>query len=144
MLRNVLRSKALVALVVPVFMAGVAFASGAPCHGEQAAAGAGSHCNLFKNIVKTAEMTDDGAVVTLKGKTPEAISHVKSHLESHSKGEHCPNCPLSQEGITTKIEITEDGGVITATGSSDETIKAVQEWAKVKDCCCGKGAKQSA
>ena len=135
--RNALRTKALLAVIVPAFLIGVSFVNGADCHGDKTvAAGTGTHCNLNKNVAKSAEMTDDGAVVTLKGKNAEAVEHIKTHLQAHNKGETCPGCALSKEGVTAEVEITEDGGIIKAHGSSPETVKAVQEWAKMKDCCC--------
>ena len=136
-MRNVLKSKALWALVLPLALTGFAFA-GANCdHGKGEAAGVGAHCNLSKNVVKEAKMTDDGAIVTLKGKNAKAISHIKEHLAAHANGEGCEGCPLSMEGVTTKVEMTDDGGTFTLIGSSPETIKAVQEWASmpVGTCC---------
>jgi hypothetical protein len=138
-MRRILHSKAFWALVLPVALLGTAaFAGGADCdHGKAASSEKGAHCNLAKNIVTQAKMTDDGAVVTLKGKTAEAVSHIKEHLNAHAKGESCPDCPLSMAGVTTKVDITDDGGTFTVTGSSPETIKAVQEWAsKPMGACC--------
>lgn len=139
-MRNVLRSKALWALVIPVALTGLAFAGGADCkHGKADAASAGAHCDISKKVVKEAKMTDDGAIVTLKGKSAKAIGHIKEHLSAHSNGEGCEGCPMSMEGVTTKVELTEDGGTFTMTGSTPETIKAVQEWASkpVGACCKG-------
>ncbi len=136
-MRNVLRSKAVWALVLPIALTGFAFA-GANCdHGKNEAAGKGAHCNLSKNVVKEARMTDDGAIVTLKGKNAKAISHIKEHLTAHANGEGCEGCPLTMEGVTTKVEMTDDGGTFTLTGSSPEAIKAVQEWANMPvGACC--------
>jgi hypothetical protein len=142
MLRSVLRSKAFWAFVLPLAVAGAAYAGGADCdHGKVTAAGKGAHCNLSKNVVKTAKMTDDGAVVTLKGKNDEAIGHIKTHLTAHQKGEGCEGCPLTQEGVSTSVEITDDGGTITVSASTPETVKTVQEWANKPVGACCKGAK---
>jgi len=85
-------------------------------------------------------MTDTGAIVTLRGKNAAAVGHIKEHLAAHANGEPCPGCPLSMEGVTTKVEMNDDGGTITATGSSPETIKAVQEWASMPSgACCKHG-----
>ncbi len=137
-MRNVLRSKVLWAVVVPLMLVGAAFA-GAKCdHDKAEAAGKGAHCNFDKkSVVKDAKMTDDGAIVTLKGKNPEAVSHIKEHLAAHANGDSCPGCPLSMEGVTTKVEMTDDGGTFTVSGDSPETIKAIQKWASqsAADCC---------
>jgi TusA-related sulfurtransferase len=120
---------------------GAAFA-GAKCdHDKAQVAGMGAHCNLAKkSVVKDAKMTDDGAIVTLKGKNAEAISHIKEHLAAHANGESCPDCPLSMEGVTTKVEMTDSGGTFTVSGNSPETIKAIQEWAgKPVGACCKHG-----
>ena len=139
-MRNVLRSKALWALVLPIVLVGAAFA-GANCDkGKAEAAGKGAHCDLAKNVVKDAKLTDDGAIVTLKGKNAKAVSHIKEHLAAHANGESCPGCPLSMEGVTTQVEMADDGGTLTATGDSPETIKAIQEWAsKPVGACCKHG-----
>lgn len=139
-MRNVLKSKAILALVIPVALTGLAFA-GADCkHGKGDAATAGSHCDLSKNVVKEAKLTDDGAIVTLKGKNAKAISHIKEHLSAHANGEACEGCPVGMEGVTAKVEMTDDGGTFTLTGSSPETIKAVQEWAQQPaGACCKHG-----
>lgn len=136
-MRHFLRSKALWSLGLSIALAGFAFA-GANCdHGKSAAAGKGAHCNLSKNVVKEAKMTDDGAIVTLKGKNAKAISHIKEHLAAHANGEGCPGCPLAMEGVTTRVEMTDDGGTFILSGSSPETIKAVQEWASMPvGACC--------
>jgi len=136
-MRKVLRSKLLWALVLPIVLVGFAFA-GANCdHGKSVAAGKGAHCNLSKNVVKEAKMTDDGAIVTLKGKNAKAIGHIKEHLAAHANGEGCEGCPLTMDGVTTKVEMTDDGGTFTLTGSSPEAIKAVQEWASMPvGACC--------
>ncbi len=144
MLRDVLRSKGFWALVLPLALCGAAFAGGADCHGKGTVVSAGSdngaHCNLAKNVKKEARMTDDGAIVTLKGKNEDAVGHIKAHLGAHEKGESCPDCPLSLEGVTTRVELTDDGGTITISGSTPETIKAVQEWAnRPAGACCAKG-----
>lgn len=139
-MRNVLKSKAILALVLPIALTGFAFA-GANCdHGKGEASAKGAHCNLSKNVVKEAKMTDDGAVVTLKGKNAKAVSHIKEHLSAHSNGEACEGCPLGMEGVTTKVEMTDDGGTFTLTGSSPESIKAIQEWAQMPaGACCRHG-----
>ncbi len=143
MLTNGLRSKALVALAIPVLAVGVAFAGGADCHGKKdasVAAGKGAHCHLLsKQIAKSFELTDDGAVVTLTGKSEQAVEHIKAHFASHDEGASCPDCPLNKEGISAEFEVTETGGVIKAHGSSPETIEAVQKWAKAPagQCCSG-------
>ncbi len=148
MLTNRLRSKALVALAIPVLAIGVALAGGPDCHGKKdasTAAGKGAHCNLLsKDIAKSFELTDDGAVVTLTGKSEKAVEHIKAHLATHEENADCPDCPLNQEGITAEIEVTGNGGVIKAHGSTPETIAAVQKWAKAPagQCCSGeKGEK---
>jgi len=97
----------------------------------------GARCQLAKGVSKSAKMTDDGAVVTLKGKTPEAVKMIQAHLTVHEKGGDCPDCPFSMEGVTSKVKMTEKGGEITMTGASPEAVRAVQEWAKkpAGDCC---------
>jgi hypothetical protein len=139
-MRNFLRSKALWALVLPVAFVAAAFA-GAKCdHDKASAAEKGAHCDLTKNVVKDAKLTDDGAIVTLRGKNAKAISLIKEHLAAHAEGGSCPGCPLSMEGVTTHVEMTDDGGTLTATGSSPETIKAIQEWAnQPAGACCKHG-----
>ena len=139
MLRKIFPLKALVALAIPILAAGVTFA-GVDClkSGDTVAAGSGPHCRLLgKQITKNFELTDDGAVVTLTGKTEKAIEHIQDHLKSHDEGEECPGCPLSRDGFEATFEITDEGGIITATGSSPEAVKDVQKWAKAKigQCC---------
>jgi len=141
--RKTTLGKALLALILPVALAGAAFAGGADCkHGKEMAAGGekGEHCPLAKNVKKVATMTDDGAIVTLSGKNDEAINHIQAHMKAHQNGGTCPDCPLSMAGITTTVEMTKNGGVLTVKGNSPETIKAVQEWAnRPAGACCGKG-----
>ncbi len=139
-MRNDLKSKTLWALVLPLALTGFAFA-GANCdHGKGEAAGMGAHCDVSNKVVKEVKMTDDGAIVTLKGKNAKAVSHIKEHLSAHANGEGCEGCPMSMEGVTTKVEMTDDGGTFTMTGNSPETIKAVQEWAsKPVGACCKHG-----
>ena len=139
-MRNVLRSKVLWAVVLPIAFVGAAFA-GAHCDkGKAEAAGKGAHCNLDKKVVKDAKMTDEGAIVTLRGKNAEAVALIKEHLSAHANGEACPDCPLSMEGVTTKVVMTDDGGTITAIGNSPETIKAIQDWAnQPAGACCKHG-----
>lgn len=146
-MRRFPRSRGLWALALTMVMCGAAYAGGAHCHHEGAAAaaasdktehaGSGAHCNLAKNVSKTAKMTSDGAVITLVGKTDDAVAHIKEHLTAHEKGGDCPDCPFSMEGVNASFKITDKGGEITMTGSSPETIKKVQEWAKkpAGDCC---------
>jgi len=131
------------ALTTSLAVCGAAYAGGANCnHGDKVVAAhdkheEGSHCNLAKNVSKSAKMTEDGAIITLKGKTPEAIKQIQTHLAAHEKGSDCPDCPFSQEGVTAKVKMTDKGGEVTLTGSSPEAVKAVQEWAKkpAGDCC---------
>src|SRR6266850_797433 len=107
-MRNVLRSKVLWAVVLPIAFVGAAFA-GAHCDkGKAEAAGKGAHCNLDKKVVKDAKMTDEGAAL------------IKEHLSAHANGEACPDCPLSMEGVTTKVEMTDDGGTFTENGTTPE------------------------
>jgi TusA-related sulfurtransferase len=137
-MRNVLMSRGVLSAVLSVALAGAAFAGGADCDkGKHANAGKGAHCNIDKKVVKEAKMTEDGAIVTLKGKNAAAVGHIKEHLAAHSNGGSCPGCPLSMEGVTTKVEMTEDGGTLTVVGSSPEAVKAIQEWAsKPAGACC--------
>ena len=139
-MKTVLTRKAILALVLPIALTGFAFA-GANCdHGKGKVEGVGAHCNLNKNVVKEAKLTDDGAIVTLKGKNAKAVSHIKEHLAAHANGEACEGCPLSMEGVSTKVEMTDDGGTFTLVGSTPETIKAVQEWAQMPaGACCKHG-----
>jgi len=148
MVRKVLQNKGFWALLLPVLMAGAAFAGGADCPHHQkmvAEAGQGAHCNLMaKNVKKTVEMLDDGVVVTLKGTSDEAVAHIKEHLEVHASGDApCPNCPLTMKGVTTKVELTDDGGTITAEADNDEALSALKEWAnKPVGACCNDMAKK--
>ncbi len=139
MLRKVLHNKGFWALMLPLLMVSATYAGG-DCakKADVAAAGKGAHCHLMaKNITKKGEATENGAIVTLTGKTDEAVAHIKEHLEVHAKGSACPDCALSMEGVTTTVEMTEKGGVITATGNSPETVEALQKWAKspAGQCC---------
>jgi len=149
MLRTVVRSKPLWTLVIAVAVAGAAYAGGADCHGKAVAASAGdkgAHCKLMKNVTKSAKLTEDGAVVTIEGKTDKAVKDIKSHLENHAKEEACPGCPMAMEGVTSEVKLTDKGGEITLTGSNTDTIKAVQEWAKkpAGACCAGHDHSQKA
>ncbi len=139
MLRNLLRSKALWALVLPIAVSGLVYAGGPDCHGKGVvAAGKGHGCTLSKNVVKTAKLTDDGAVVTIEGKTSEAVGHIKTHLEAHVKNAKeagCPGCPLAMENVTVEVTLTDKGGEINAHGSTPEAVKALQEWANNPSCC---------
>ena len=142
---RLLRSRSLWALALPMVLCGAAYAGGAHCDHDGKAAAAhdgshnGSHCNLAKNVSKTARMTDDGAVITLEGKNEDAVRHIQEHLATHEKGEDCPDCPFSMEGVTARVKMTDRGGEVTLTGSSPEAIKAVQDWAhKPAGDCCGK------
>jgi len=145
MMRMSLRSKSLVALVLPLFACGIVLAGGADCakNAEKAAhAGEkGAHCHLSmsKEISKTARLTDTGAVVTLTGKTPEAVELVKSHLSTHEKGEKgsCDSCPIEMDGVSASFKITESGGEVTFTATDKNTIKKVQKWAEKPASCCG-------
>ena len=144
-----LRSKSLWALALPMVMFGAAYAGGAHCdHGNKTVAAHdkhedsdhsdnGTHCNLMKNVSKSAKMTDDGAIITIKGKTDDAVKHIQEHLAAHDKGADCPDCPMSMEGVKATVKMTGKGGEVTLTGNSPETIKKVQEWAKkpAGDCC---------
>jgi hypothetical protein len=139
MFRKVLHNKSFWALLLPILMLSATYA-GTDCDkkSDVAAAGKGAHCHLLaKNITKSGEATENGAIVTLTGKSEEAVAHIKEHLGAHAKGSGCPECPLSMEGVTTTVKVTEDGGVITATGNSPETVKKLQEWAKMPagQCC---------
>ena len=148
MMRMSLRSKSLVALVLPLFACGIVLAGGADCAKEAektAKAGEkGAHCHLSmsKEISKTARLTDNGAVVTLTGKTPEAVALVKSHISTHEKGEkgNCADCPMEMEGVSTTFALTETGGEVTITASDKGTIKKVQKWAEKPASCCGEKA----
>ncbi len=135
-----LRSKSLWAFVLPFAIAGLAFGGGPDCAKTQTASGEVKHCHLSKSVTKTAELTKDGAVITLEGKSEEATSHLRSHLEMHAKGGEtdCPGCPMAMEGVESTVELTKQGGKITLHGTSDQTIKTVQEWAQKPFSCCGK------
>ena len=143
---RLLRSRSLWALALPLVICGSVYAGGAHCDHEKGAAAAandkaenGTHCNLAKNVSKTAKMTNDGAVITLVGKTDEAVAHIKEHLANHEKGGDCPDCPFNMDGVHSTFKITDKGGEITMTGSSPDAIKKVQEWArKPAGDCCGK------
>lgn len=140
MLSKIVRSKALIAFAVPVLAVGFVFA-GADCDkkGDTVAAGKGAHCHLLaKQIAKSYELTEDGAVVTLTGKSDKAVDHIKAHFAMHDKGEECEGCPLSQEGVTAQFELTESGGIIKVKASTPESIESVQKWAKAPaGQCCG-------
>ncbi len=138
MFRSFLRSKTFLALVVSLAAAGLA-TGGVDCDksGTDQTAKVGKHCLIGKNITKTAELTDNGAVVTLEGKTEEAVGHIKEHLEVHAASSPCPECPLSMEGVTADVELTGKGGKVTVRAENAEAIKAVQEWAqKPAGSCC--------
>jgi len=144
------RMKKLLAIVLPLAVVGVVLAGPDCMHGKAegktAEAGYGAHCKMNKNVVKEAKLTDDGAIVTLKGKNKEAVENIKTNLQAHSEGESCcPECPLSMKDVKADIQVNDEGGVITVRASSPEALKAVQEWANKKGCCCaGKGqAKQA-
>lgn len=146
MIRNVLRSKALWALVLPLAVCVSAYAGGADCnHGKASAANAdkGAGCPIEKNVVKSAKLIDDGAVITLKGKTPEAIEHIKDHLSAHAKGEKCEGCLLSEDGVQTEVKMDNDGGSLTVHAKDAQLVKEIQEWANkpTGDCCRHKGEK---
>ena len=142
MLKNLVSGKSMIALLLPVVITGLALAGGTDCpHAKATAAAAekGHGCDLAKNVKKHATMTDDGAVVTMTGKTTEAVEHIKSHLGSHEKGEECKDCPMSMANVTTTVKMTDKGGEVTMKGSTPEAIKAVQTWAKEPaGSCCDK------
>lgn len=148
MVRKVLQSKGFWAVLLPIVMAGAAFAGGADCAGHQktvAEAGHGSHCHLLaKNVKKSVEVLDDGVVVTLKGTSDEAVEHIKEHLNVHASGTaDCPDCPLTMKGVTTKVDITDDGGTITAEADNADAVAALKEWAKKPvGACCNDAAKK--
>jgi TusA-related sulfurtransferase len=139
MLSRLFRSKALVALVVPVLTVGFAFAGGPDCHKATEQAGKGAHCHMLsKQVAKSFELTEDGAVVTLKGETEKAVGHIKDHFAQHEKGEECEGCPLGIEAVDAQFELTDDGGIIRVKASTPDAVKAVQEWAKAPaGQCCG-------
>lgn len=138
-----LRSKSLWALVLPFAIAGMALAGGPDCTKTKTASGEVKHCVLSKSVVKTAELTEDGAVITLEGKSEQAATHLKSHLETHAKGggSDCPGCPMAMDGVESTVKLTKKGGKITLHGTSDETIQAVQDWAQKPFSCCGEREK---
>jgi hypothetical protein len=141
-----LRSKGLMAMALAAFCFGFAFAGGADCHKKDGATAAhagekGAHCHLgmTKNIVKTAQKTDNGAVVTFTGKTDEAVEFIKAHLSKHEAAANdCPECPMTMEGVTTSVKMTDQGGKVTLVGSDEKTIKRVQKWAVQPAACCEK------
>ena len=150
MLRKIFNSKSLLALALPLVAFGFSYAGGPDCQhkdGKAAAmhadSGKGVHCHLSmsKNIVKSAKMTKDGAVVTMEGKTDEAVELIHEHLAKHEKGDSCPNCPMSMTGVHASFKETSKGGEVTLAGSDAETIKAVQEWAKKPAACCADAEK---
>ncbi len=144
MMRMSLRSKSLVALVLPLFACGIVLAGGADCAKDAAktaqAGEKGTHCHLSmtKEISKTARLTDNGAVVTLTGKTPDSIALVKSHLSTHEKGEKgsCADCPMEMDGVSATYALNETGGEVTFTATDKSTIKKVQKWAEKPASCC--------
>ncbi|HEY3174233.1 MAG TPA: hypothetical protein VGK94_00570 [Candidatus Polarisedimenticolia bacterium] len=142
MLRRLISGKSLLALVLPMAFSGLALAGGADCAHEKAATATadhemGEHCLFAKNVKKSAKMTEDGAVVTLTGKTDDAVEHIKSHFASHEKGEPCEDCPFNKEGVTSSVKVTAKGAELTLKGATPEAIKAVKEWAgkPVASCC---------
>lgn len=142
MLRRLLLNKGFWALALPLAICGAVWAGGEDCHhkGAAAHAGKGMHCNLGKNVSKTARMTEDGAVVSMEGKTEEAVKHIQAHLEKHNEeGAGCPGCPASREDVEATVKVTDKGGEITLTGKTPEAIKAVQEWASKPGACCSEG-----
>ena len=148
MLRNLIGGKSLLALVLPLAICGLAIAGGTDCpHQKATTAGAsdtemGEHCLFAKNVKKSAEMTDDGAVVTITGKTDEAIEHIKTHFAAHEKGEMCKECPFSMEGVTSTVDVNDKGAVVKMKGATPEAIKAVKDWAgKPAAACCNKHEK---
>ena len=143
MIRKALSLKLLVAIMaVAVVAVGVNFAGGDCCAKNAAKtvkAGKGYHCHLgmTQDIVKTARMTRDGAVVTFAGKSDRSVEYLRAHLGKHEKGGgDCADCPMSMDGVTTSVKLTKKGGVITMVGSTEKTIERVQAWAeKPADCC---------
>lgn len=142
MIRKSLRFLGLAALMLPLAV-GVGVMAGEDCHKDKAAKavhaeGKGVHCHLgmSKNIAKTARMTEDGAVVTMEGKTDEAAQFVKQHLSRHEKGTGCAGCPMEMDDVTSSVSLTDKGGEITLVGSSPEAIKKVQAWAEKPAACC--------
>jgi hypothetical protein len=143
MIRRSLARLVLSALFLAVAVGGPVLA-GEDCYKNSAAARTahagekGSHCHLglTKNIVKTARKTDDGAVVTLSGKTTKAVEYLKAHLTKHDEGQTCAGCPMTMDGVTTTVMLNDKGGQVTLVGSSDETIEKIQVWAEKPAACC--------
>lgn len=144
--------KSLLALMLPLAVVGVAVAGGADCpHAKAAAVHAhgtevGEHCLFAKNVKKEAKMTDDGAVVTITGKTDAAVEHIKAHFAAHEKGEQCEGCPFSMENVKSVVKMTDKGAEVTMTGSTPDAVKAVQDWAgkKAGPCCDKMKTKEAA
>src|SRR5262249_12700540 len=133
-----LSGKAVLVLAMAVCLAGAAWACDHDAKGASMAAkdGAmGAHCLMHQGVTKEAQITSDGAVVTMTGKNAEAIGHIKEHLAAHQKGEDCPDCPLASKDVATSIQMTDKGGIVTMHGKTPEAVKAVQAWANSKDCC---------
>jgi len=148
MIRKSLRNKGLLALVLPLFVFGVALAGGPDCDKGARAVHAGekgAHCHLStsKDIAKTARMTDKGAVVVFAGKTEKAVEVVKAHLSGHEKGAEtaCADCPMGMDGVETTITLNDEGGEVTFVASDKKTIKMVQKWAEKPAACCDKAEK---
>jgi hypothetical protein len=143
--------KTFLAFLLPLAISGAVYA-GEHCNDGKAMAahnhgGAkGEHCALAKGVTKTAEMTDDGAVVKLEGKDAEAVKRIQAHLGEHEKGdgETCPGCPFGMEGVNATVRMTDNGGEVTFSGSSPEAVKHVQEWAKKPAGACCAGNKKAA
>jgi hypothetical protein len=144
--------KSFLAFLLPLAVAGAAYAGGMDCHGGDKAVAAhhhgdekGEHCALSKGVNKTATMTDDGAVVVLEGKDAEAVKRIQNHLAEHEKGgEECAGCPFGMEGVSAKVRMTDKGGEVTFSGSNPEAVKQVQEWAKKPAGACCAGMKKAA
>ena len=141
--------KAFWTFLLPLAICGAAWAGGDHCNGDKPVAAhhhdgdsdKGHACPLAKGVSKSAKMTDDGAVVTLTGKTDEAVKAIQKHLESHKEqgeGADCPDCPFGMEGVNATVKVTDKGGEVTFSASNPETVKTVQEWAKKPaGACCG-------
>ena len=137
------------AFLLPLAICGAAWAGGDHCNGdkkgEKAVAadhghGNGHHCALSKGVSKSAKMTDDGAVVTLEGKTDEAVKAIQEHLASHKDGDSaaCPDCPFGMQDVRSTVKVTDKGGEVTFSGTTPEAVKGVQTWAKKPaGACCG-------
>ncbi len=133
-------------MAAAVLLSGLVFAGGADCHGKPVAEAGHKHaghegsCPLMKNVTKTAKMTDDGAVVTLVGKTDDAVKMIHEHLAVHGKEHECEGCPVTMDGVSANININDTGGVVTLSGSTPDAVKAVKEWAAkpAGSCCSGK------